>query len=143
MSVVEEVRQLFQDFIAPELRAFTARVDALEKVMEARFEEMGSRFKEVDSRFKEIDSRFKEIDSRFKEVDSRFTALESRFIATDTRVESRFSELSFRLQTLQETVDRNDSSQKLLITKLTQDFEFDKRLTEIEREIHRNKSTAA
>lgn len=83
MSVVEDVRQAIQDFLAPELRAIAARLDAIEKVMEARF--------------KEVDSRFKEVDSRFNEV-------------------------SVRLQSLQETVDRNDSSHKELIANLTQTF---------------------
>jgi hypothetical protein len=122
MSVVDEVRQVIQDFLAPELRALSAKLDAQDKVMEARF-------KEVDSRFKEMDSRFKEIDSRFKEMGARS--------------DSKFSEVFVRIQALQDTVDRNDSAQKQLIAKLTQDFEFDKRLTEIERHIRLNSPTAA
>jgi predicted nuclease with TOPRIM domain len=136
MSMVEDVRQVIQDFLAPELRAMSVRFDALEKIMEARFKEMDSRFEEMDSRFKEIDSRFKEIDSRFKEIDSRFNQADERF-------NSRFNEVVLRIQTLQETVDRNDTAQKQLITKLTQDFEFDKRLTEIERQLRHNQTTAA
>ena len=122
MSVVDEVRQVIQDFLAPELRALSAKLDAQDKVMEARF-------KEVDSRFKEMDSRFKEIDSRFKEMGARS--------------DSKFSEVFVRIQALQDTVDRNDSAQKQLIAKLTQDFEFDKRLTEIERHIRLNSPPAA
>lgn len=136
MSIVEDVRQVMQDFLLPELRAFSSCFDALEKIMDARF-------KEVDSRFKELDWRFKELDSRFKEVDSRLTAMDSRTDSRFNEIDSRFNEIALRIQTLQETVDRNDSSQKMLIAKLTQDFEFDKRLTAIEREIGRNKPTAA
>jgi hypothetical protein len=76
-----------------------------------------------------MDSRFKEIDSRFKEMGARS--------------DSKFSEVFVRIQALQDTVDRNDSAQKQLIAKLTQDFEFDKRLTEIERHIRLNSPTAA
>ena len=115
MSVVDEVRQVIQDFLAPELRALSAKLDAQDKVMEARF--------------KEVDSRFKEMDSRFKEMGARS--------------DSKFSEVFVRIQALQDTVDRNDSAQKQLIAKLTQDFEFDKRLTEIERHIRLNSPTAA
>ena len=38
MSVVEDVRTVIQDFLAPELRELKARVDALEKRMDDRFE---------------------------------------------------------------------------------------------------------
>ena len=38
MSVIEDTRRLLQDFLAPELRELTARVDALEKRMEDRFD---------------------------------------------------------------------------------------------------------
>jgi hypothetical protein len=71
-----------------------------------------------------MEARFKEVDSRFKEVDSRF------------------NEVSVRLQALQETVDGNDSSQKLMITNLTQNFQFDKRLADIEQELRRSRSVA-
>jgi hypothetical protein len=122
MSMVEDIRQVLQDFLAPELRAITARLDSSEKVMEARFKEADSRLAAMETQF---NSRFKEIDSRFKEMDSRF------------------NEVGVRLQSIQETIDRNDSAQKLLIAKLTQDFQFDKRLTELERESRLSKSTTA
>jgi hypothetical protein len=38
MSVVEDVRTVIQDFLAPELRELKERVIALEKRMEDRFE---------------------------------------------------------------------------------------------------------
>ena len=38
MSVIEDTRRLLQDFLAPELRELTARVDNLEKRMEERFD---------------------------------------------------------------------------------------------------------
>ena len=34
MSVAQDVRQVLQDFLAPELRAINARLDALEKLQE-------------------------------------------------------------------------------------------------------------
>jgi hypothetical protein len=35
VGVVEETRQVVQDFLAPELRAISARLDALEKTVSA------------------------------------------------------------------------------------------------------------
>jgi len=97
MSMVEDVRQVLQDFIAHELRAISARLDAIEKVMEARFKE----------------------------------------------VDSRFNEVTVRIQALQETVDRNDVSQKQTIASLTQGFQFDKRLADIEQELRRTRTSVA
>jgi DNA repair exonuclease SbcCD ATPase subunit len=133
MGVVEDVRQIIQDFLAPELRAIIARLDAQDKVADARYKEQQLI----------AEARQKEIDSRFSAIDSRFDALDPRFEAIESRSESRFNQLVLRIQSLQETVERNDSAQRLLIAKLTQDFEFDKRLTELERERRSSKSPAA
>jgi hypothetical protein len=48
MSVIEDTRKLLQDFLAPELRELSARVDALEARMDARFDSFE---KAVDARF--------------------------------------------------------------------------------------------
>jgi len=48
MSVIEDTRKLLQDFLAPELRELTARVDALEARMDARFDALEKR---MDARF--------------------------------------------------------------------------------------------
>jgi len=44
MSVIEDTRKLLQDFLAPELRELTARIDALEEKIDARFRGVDSRF---------------------------------------------------------------------------------------------------
>ena len=48
MSVVEDVRTVVQDFLAPELRELKARVEALEKRMNDRFEHVEQRFEQVE-----------------------------------------------------------------------------------------------
>ena len=48
MSVIEDTRKVLQDFLAPELRELSARVDALEERMNARFDGFE---KSVDARF--------------------------------------------------------------------------------------------
>jgi hypothetical protein len=59
MSVIEDTRKLLQDFLAPELRELSARVDALEERMHARFETLEKR---VDTRFETLGVR---MDARF------------------------------------------------------------------------------
>jgi len=108
MSVVEDVRQVIQDFLAPELRAIVARLDAQDKVADARYKEQ-----QIIA-----EARQKEVDSRFNEV-------------------------AVRLQSLHEIIERSDSAQRELVLRLTQDFQFERRLADIEQEMERRKSTAA
>ena len=65
MSVVEDVRQVMQDFLAPELRTITARLDSIEKVMTARFESVDTKFAAMDTKFAAMDTKF---DSLHKEI---------------------------------------------------------------------------
>jgi len=51
MSVVEDVRTVVQDFLAPELRELKARVEALEKRMDDRFEHVERSFEHVERSF--------------------------------------------------------------------------------------------
>ena len=115
MSMVEDVRQVIQDFLAPELRAIIARLDAQDKIAESRYREQ---IKVTESASREVKARFGEMEARFREVLIRMQAIESK-------------------------VDANDASIQQAIAKLTQDFQFDKRLTEIEQEMRRGKAAAS
>ena len=62
METVEDIRKVLQDFLAPELRAVTARFDAIDqrfealtRVMDARFEAMNNRFDAVDVKFASLE----------------------------------------------------------------------------------------
>jgi hypothetical protein len=70
MSVVEDVRQVLQDFIAPELRAVNTRLDAIDQ----RFDDM---ITIVNTRF---DSLSKEIGQvrEMLDIDRLLTRLESK-----------------------------------------------------------------
>jgi uncharacterized coiled-coil protein SlyX len=88
MSVVEDVRQALQDFLAPELRAFTARLDAMDSRSSANLDTIKSRFDAIDQRFADMttvmntrfDSLSKEIGQvrEMLDIDRRLTRLESR-----------------------------------------------------------------
>ena len=73
MGVVEDVRQVLQDFLAPELRALTARIDALDKVMSARFEASDVKLESIQ---KDIQTLVKSLD-----IDRRLAALEAKQVA--------------------------------------------------------------
>jgi uncharacterized protein YdcH (DUF465 family) len=45
MSAIEDTRKVLQDFLAPELRELKTRLDALEKRMDDRFNQVDERFK--------------------------------------------------------------------------------------------------
>jgi hypothetical protein len=44
MSVIEDTRKLLQDFLAPELRELSARIDTLEARMDGKFQGLDARF---------------------------------------------------------------------------------------------------
>jgi hypothetical protein len=81
MSVVEDVRQAFQDFLAPELRAMVARLDALEKVMDARFSAQDVKIeglqKSADLKFAALDSKIQQLIDSLN-IDRRLAKLESK-----------------------------------------------------------------
>jgi hypothetical protein len=57
MGVIEETRQLIQDFLAPELRSIAARLDSIEAKMDERFKGVDERLKGIEERFKLQDWR--------------------------------------------------------------------------------------
>jgi len=85
MSVVEDVRQVIQDFLAPELRAMTARLDSFEKIMEQKLE---FRFEATEARFlaleQKLEFRLDATDAKIDRLtealnlDRRFSRLESQ-----------------------------------------------------------------
>jgi len=70
MSAVADIRKVLQDFLAPELRAVTARLDAIdsrltaqEKVAEARHSEILARIEGLKTSF-ELDKRIERLETR-------------------------------------------------------------------------------
>jgi phage-related protein len=92
MGSVEDIRKVLQDFLAPELRTITARLDALGQIMDSRFEAIESRIESLsvstNSRFDALNnmtnSRFDSISSEIAQikelidVDRRLSRLESK-----------------------------------------------------------------
>jgi uncharacterized protein YicC (UPF0701 family) len=85
MSVIEDTRKLLQDFLAPELRELSARVDALEKRMDDRFDtlerRMGARFDAAEQLASERHTYMAQAIARLADVyelRERITRIESR-----------------------------------------------------------------
>ncbi|MGD0831402.1 MAG: hypothetical protein ABR907_10690 [Terracidiphilus sp.] len=51
MGVVEDVRQVVQDFLAPELREIRVRLDAMEEMNRVRFESTTQRLEQIQQSF--------------------------------------------------------------------------------------------
>jgi uncharacterized coiled-coil protein SlyX len=78
MGMVEDVRQVLQDFVAPELRALAERMTALEKQMDERFAHAERR---TDERFVHLEQR----------MDERSVHLEQRLTSLETQMASQFN----------------------------------------------------
>jgi tetrahydromethanopterin S-methyltransferase subunit G len=96
MGVIDEGRQLIQDFVAPEIRAIEARISAVEKQIESLEGRMDKRFDAIDKRFDAIDKRFEAIDKRFDAVDAKIDRGHSQILDAIHRMEN-YRELSERL----------------------------------------------
>jgi SMC interacting uncharacterized protein involved in chromosome segregation len=70
MSVIEDSRKVLQDFIAPELRAIAARLDALEKSVDDNERRAEKRHEEVMASIRQV------ID--YNSIQQRLARLESR-----------------------------------------------------------------
>src|ERR1017187_2283850 len=77
MSAVEDVRKAIQDFLAPELRTISARLDAIEKVMDVRFEGMDVKFASVEVKLDSLSKQIQAVDNKL-DIDRRLTKLEAR-----------------------------------------------------------------
>jgi tetrahydromethanopterin S-methyltransferase subunit G len=83
MGVVEETRQVVQDFLALELREIRAvlsaidkRLDSMEEVNRARYENIAQRMETMDKRLDSQDKRLEFIQQSFA-LEKRLSALEA------------------------------------------------------------------
>jgi len=75
MSVVEDIRQALQDFLAPELRAVAAKFESIESKIDAVNIRISSLEKAVDSRFSAAEEK---ANIRQEAMDARFSAAEEK-----------------------------------------------------------------
>ena len=75
--MIEDVRQAIQDFIAPELRAISARLDSFDKRFDAAEKVATANHNEVLARLATVDEKFERLLNAF-EIDKRLERLEAR-----------------------------------------------------------------
>ena len=100
MGVVDETRQIVQDFLAPELRAVAVRLEALEKTVEANECRLKSGIRlwtaeaQMDKRFQtaeaQMDKRFQITESHFEK---RFQSLQGEMEKSESRSVARHGEV--------------------------------------------------
>ena len=77
MSVIEDSRKVLRDFIAPELRAITARLDALEKRFDGLEIQVDAVDKRAEKRHEEVMSAIRQVVD-FNSIQQRLARLESQ-----------------------------------------------------------------
>jgi tetrahydromethanopterin S-methyltransferase subunit G len=78
MGMIEEGRQLFQDFVAPEIRAIEARLDAIEK-------QVASLDAKTDKRADQLDAK---IDRNQAQIESKIDRNQTQLMDTLHRMEN-------------------------------------------------------
>jgi predicted nuclease with TOPRIM domain len=73
MSVVGDVRQGLQDFLAPELSELKARLNAIEKELQELKEQTSKRLDSIDQRFGGLQAH---LDRRFDRLEDAFAVRE-------------------------------------------------------------------
>jgi len=63
MSVIDDIRQVLQDFISPGLRALGVRMDSLEKLSEARHNEIIANFEAMKVNL-QLNSRLERLEAQ-------------------------------------------------------------------------------
>ena len=97
MSVVEDVRQVLQDFLTPELRALAGRMDnTFERAVDAR-----------------LANQDKLAEARHSEIDAKLISLEQKLLGQIQRLESRFDSTDAKIEQLIHTLDINRRLAKL------------------------------
>lgn len=83
MSVVDDVRQVLQDFLAPELREIRGRLDSIDKRLDSMDKRLDAQDKRIDTiesangvRYQAIIQRLEQIQQSFA-FDKRISALEA------------------------------------------------------------------
>lgn len=121
MSVVEDLRQTLQDFVAPEMRAFNARLESLEERMNARFEVVNNRFdtteERMNARFEAVNNRFdtleEHVNARFESVNNRFDTMENRLTALGQKMETHHNEIIDKIEGLKNALEIDKRLERL------------------------------
>jgi len=130
---IEDLRKVIQDFVAPDLKALGARVDGLEKTMNARFDAVNARFDAVDAtmaaNYVAVDARFdavhRGIDVLEKRMEERFQGFSNQMAANQAAVNARFDAVNVRFDAMAATMAANHAA-------MMQALDLERRLAKLE-----------
>jgi phage host-nuclease inhibitor protein Gam len=90
-TMIESIRELFQNFIAPQLESIKGEIKALDSRFEARIDALDSKF---EARIDALDTKFvARIDALDAKFEARIDTLDAKFETLDTKVGSFRTEL--------------------------------------------------
>jgi hypothetical protein len=122
MSVVEDIRQALQDFLAPELRAVAAKFESIESKIDAVNIRISSLEKAVDSRFSAAEEK---ANIRQEAMDARLSAAEEKANVRQEAMDARFSAAEEKANVRQEMI-------LVQFERITNLLDVDKRLLRLE-----------
>jgi BMFP domain-containing protein YqiC len=93
MGFIEDGRQLLQDFVTPEIRAISVRLDAVEAKINALEAKTGKRFDELEI---QIDRRFETQEAK---IDRRIETLENKLESKIDRNQAMIMDALRRIET--------------------------------------------
>ena len=85
MGVVEETRQVIQDFLAPELREMRGILSSIDRRLESQDKRLESQDKRLDSQDKRFDTIEEAARARYENVIQRLETIQQSF-AFDKRI---------------------------------------------------------
>ena len=101
MSLIDDTRKVLQDVIAPDLKAINVRLDAVERVMNLRFEQIDKRFEQMEKR---IDEQFAQNEkltmAKFDQLLARIELLTS-VVSANHESEMRAMDLTRRMERIE------------------------------------------
>jgi tetrahydromethanopterin S-methyltransferase subunit G len=83
MGMIEEGRQLIQDFVTPEIRSLDTRLSAIEKRVDLLDARVEKRFDSVDKRFESLESK---IDRNQAHLETKIEKLEAKIDRNQAQV---------------------------------------------------------
>ena len=123
MSMVEDVLQIFQDFLAPELRALATQVKANGEISEAQGKslqnQLGAQGKSLQG---QLESQGKSLQSQ---LDTQGKLIQTQIEALTQRMEYLHRESMLRSDTLEQRLTSR-------LDQIVQSFELEKRLARLE-----------
>jgi folylpolyglutamate synthase/dihydropteroate synthase len=114
MGTVEDIRQAIQDFLPPELRTITARLDALDQKFEAMRRENDLRFEAQTSRLEAALARQdNKLDAQNARLEAALAKQDNKLDVALAKQDTKLAIIDGKIQQIIDSLDINRRLQKL------------------------------